>query len=70
MATPFVQGRLWQAPLFVDIQTICAHCAWPIHFRLDSALQFQVHTAGAEPLVFEPQINWASFAAPNIIQAY
>jgi hypothetical protein len=70
MAAPFVQGWLWQTPLSVDIHSVCGHCAWPLHIRVDSALQYRIQTEGAQPLVFEPQINWAAFTAPNIIQTY
>jgi len=70
MATPFVQGRLRSERLSVRIETECAHCARPIHIALDSAMRYSVEEAGAEPLVFEPQVNWETFTEPNIIHAY
>jgi hypothetical protein len=36
---------------------------------LDSDLNYQVE-GQAEPLIFEPHIDWATFTEPNIIQAY
>jgi hypothetical protein len=70
MATPFVQGRLREEHLSVTIATECAHCGLPLHIEVDSALQCRVAEARAEPLVFLPQINWATFTDSNIIDAY
>lgn len=70
MATPFVQGRLRNQILRVDIRSKCEHCDEPIHFNLDSQMRYVIHTAGAEPLVFQPHINWDEFSEPNIIHAY
>jgi hypothetical protein len=70
MATPFVQGRLRQESLVIEIRTTCAHCAWPIHIVVDSDLRYHIQTAEAMPLIFEPHINWETFAEPNIIHAY
>jgi hypothetical protein len=36
---------------------------------VDSELGYHVNDE-AEPLVFEPHINWETFAEPNIIHAY
>ena len=46
------------------------HCGRPIHMEIDSALGYRVAEEGAEPLVFLPDINWATFTEPNIIDAY
>ncbi len=70
MAAPFVQGRLRNEPLSVTIETECAHCARPLCITLDSEMKYHVEEVGAEPLVFEPHINWATFTEPNIIHAY
>lgn len=70
MATPFVQGRLRNQPLSVEIRTECAHCAQPLHITLDSSLRYHVHNEGAQPLVFEPHVEWATFTEPNIIHAF
>jgi hypothetical protein len=39
---------------------------------IDSDLRYQVSEAeaGAEPLVFQPLIDWATFTEPNIIDAF
>lgn len=70
MAAPFVQGRLREERLSVVVSTECAHCGRPMHIEIDSELKYRVGEEGAEPLVFEPQINWATFQEPNIIHAY
>jgi hypothetical protein len=41
-----------------------------MHIEIDSAMQYRVAEEGAEPLVFLPHINWATFSEPNIIEAY
>jgi hypothetical protein len=33
-------------------------------------MRYQVHSQGAEPLVFEPHIQWETFTEPTIIHAY
>jgi len=37
---------------------------------IDSDMKFSVLDKGAEPLVFMPQVDWETFAEPNIIDAY
>ena len=37
---------------------------------IDSEMKFSVCEDGAEPLVFMPQVDWETFAGPNIIDAY
>jgi len=70
MAAPFVQGRLLETYLSVEIKTACAHCGQPLHITLDSELTYQVNNEGAEPLVFQPDVNWQEFTDPSIINAY
>ena len=67
MATPFVQGRLRKRKLSVKTVTECVHCKSALHIEVDSELRVQVEEADAEPLVFEPQVDWKSFDEPNII---
>lgn len=38
--------------------------------RAGSEMRYAVEEVGAEPLVFEPHVNWEKFAEPNIIGAY
>jgi hypothetical protein len=67
---PFVQGRLRDQNLSVSIESTCGHCERPLHITVSSDMRYQVREAGADPLVFMPDIDWASFTEPNIIHAY
>lgn len=57
MAAPFVQGQLRKEKLSVTIETECACCAQPMRFELDSDLNYRFHLPGAQPLVFEPNVD-------------
>ncbi len=70
MATPFVQGRLREERLEVDATTCCSQTGREIRLRIDSEMNCQVLSAGAQPYVFEPHIDWQSFSAPSIIHDY
>lgn len=70
MATPFVQGRLRDKYLKVIIDTACAHCGRPMRIHLDSAMRFDVDESDAEPLLFEPDVDWRTFKGANILDAY
>jgi hypothetical protein len=65
-----VQGRLRQEALSVVIRTVCGHCAQPLQIVVDSELRYRVNEPDAQPLVFEPHINWETFTEPNIIYTY
>ena len=65
-----MQGRLRQDHLTVTIETVCAHSGRPMTITIDSDMKFSVLDKGAEPLVFMPQVDWETFAEPNIIDAY
>jgi hypothetical protein len=65
-----VQGRLREERLSVAVETECAHCAERLQLELDSELTYRVNSAGAEPLVFMPHVEWAAFNEPNIIHSY
>ena len=41
-----------------------------MHILLDSEMSYQVQEEGAEPLMFEPHIDWETFQEPNIIHAF
>ncbi len=65
-----MQGQLRQEQLSVDIETECAHCHRPLRITLDSELWYSVEENDAQPLVFEPHVDWDTFTEPNIIHAY
>lgn len=70
MATPFVQGRLHDRFVEVEIQTTCAHCGQSMVIVVDSELDHRIERGGARPLVFEPEIDWSTFSEPTIIDGY
>lgn len=70
MATPFVQGRLRGKALSVDIETNCECCGRTLRLGVNSDMVTEIRSEGAEPLVFEPHVDWASFRAPTIIDDY
>lgn len=70
MAAPFVEGRLRQQPLSIEIRTQCGHCDRRMTLSVDSELQFRVAERDAQPLVFEPRVDWSTFREPNIIKHY
>jgi 5-methylcytosine-specific restriction endonuclease McrA len=65
-----VQGLLRKSSLEVEIKSTCAHCGEPIELVVDSELNHRVARGGPNPLVFEPDINWAEFKDPTIIDGY
>ena len=65
-----MQGRLRDEYLSVEVETECGQCGRTIQFTLDSKLNFQVKSAGAQPLVFEPHLDWETFTEPNIVHAF
>jgi hypothetical protein len=70
IATPFVESRLRRERLEVEIETSCAHCGRALHIVVDEQLRWRVRESGANPRVFLPQIDWATFREPNIINDY
>ena len=65
-----MQGRLREGHLTVTIETVCAHSSRSMTIAVDSDMKYSVSEDEAEPLVFMPQVDWETFAEPNIIDAY
>lgn len=65
-----MQGRIRNQALSVDVESECAHCGRPIRLTVDSELHFRPHDVASEPLVFSPQVDWATFEEPNITHAF
>jgi hypothetical protein len=70
VAAPFVEGRLLNRKLLVRIATACAHCGRALDLDIDSELNWKVRQRGAQPLVFEPDIDWSTFRQTSIIHDY
>ena len=41
-----------------------------MHIHMDQDLNYRVHEDNAQPMVFEPHIDWDNFMEPNILDAY
>jgi len=65
-----VQGRLRRQKLEIDIVSACGHCGHALRMTVDQDLGCTVLGAGAEPLLFEPSVDWAKFTGPDIIDVY
>ena len=52
------------------IETECAHCGQPISIEIDSEMNYCVLTAGAEPVIFAPLVDFERLRAPSIIDAF
>jgi hypothetical protein len=65
-----VQGRLRRRKLAVLIDSECGHCGGPLRMTVDQDLRWRVDTPGAQPLLFEPSIDWGTFRGKNIIDVY
>ncbi len=65
-----MQGRLRGETLSVEIDTSCAHCDKEIQIRLDSEGEWSVKQDDAQTLVFAPDVDWATFTKPNIIDDF
>jgi hypothetical protein len=70
IATPFVQGQLRQEKLSFLIETECAHCRKPIHIQIDCDLNYKVLEPDASPLVFVPNLDFATLKDPSIIDGF
>ena len=70
IAAPFVESRLRKQSLEVEIETSCAHCGRAMHILVNDQLHWRVREREADPRVFLPKIDWATFRGANIINDY
>jgi len=70
VAAPFVEGRLWDRKLEVEVSTRCAQSGREMQIHLDDDLRWSVRESEASPLLFEPEIDWSLFREPTIVHAY
>jgi len=72
MEVPYVLGKILQRPTQVEVQTACWHCEQPLSLEIDHRFNYHVNTIGADPLVFEPQVDIdpRTFTEDTIIDAY
>jgi hypothetical protein len=65
-----VQGQLRKEQLDADLVTECGHCHAALDLAVSSNLRIDVRATRANPLAFLPDIDWAAFRQPNILDAY
>ena len=65
-----MQGRLLSTNLSVQIDTECAHCSQTLALHLDQDLRHKSLSAGADPLVFVPLVDFETLEDPSIIDAF
>lgn len=65
-----MQGRLRGQKLSVELESECAHCGKALHISVDGELNSQVREKDADPLLFEPDVDWKTFKVANIIHDY
>lgn len=65
-----MQGRLRGEKLRVRIDSECKHCSQSLIIEVDDQLGWKVVSAGASPLLFEPDMDWKAFSGSNIIHDY
>ena len=65
-----MQGQLRKEHLSFLIETECAHCGQPISIEIDSELKYRVLTAGSEPVIFAPMVDFERLKDPSIIDAF
>lgn len=53
-----------------SIHTECTYCGQPIHFEMDSDLNYNVLEQDAASMIFARQVNFDRLEAPNIIDAF
>ncbi|MDH3730848.1 MAG: hypothetical protein OES13_06980 [Acidimicrobiia bacterium] len=65
-----MQGHLRNEPVSITVDTQCAHCSEPITLEIDSEMNVQVEPAGADPMVFIPDVRVFDVKAPSIIDDF
>ena len=65
-----MQGHLRNEPVSITVETQCAHCSEPMTLVIDSEMNVQVETAGADPMVFNPDVRVFDVKAPSIIDDF
>lgn len=69
-ATPFVQGRLRQEDVVIQVETECAHCKRPMQMVIDSDMNCRCQETDCRPIIFVPDVDFSRLKDPNIISAF
>ena len=52
------------------VRTECAHTLQPLTIEIDSELNCHVREAGADPIIFIPDMDLYALEEPNIIESF
>ncbi len=69
-ATPFVQGRLRQQEVVIQVETECAHCKQSMHLEIDGEMNCRSRETDCHPIIFVPDVDFGRLKDPNIIDAF
>jgi hypothetical protein len=69
-ATPFVQGRLRQEKVVIQVETECAHCKMPMQLEIDSEMNCRCQESVDQPIIFVPDVDFGRLKDPTIIDAF
>lgn len=65
-----MQGCLRGEPISARIRTRCAQSGRELTLFVSADGDIEVREKGAAPLLFEPEIDWAHFDKPHIIDDF
>ncbi len=69
IASPFVEGELWERPVRVRVDTACACCGRPLHIETDGVARNDV-AEPTSPLVFAPLVDFSRWTEPTILDGF
>jgi hypothetical protein len=69
-ATPFVQGKLRNQYLNVQIETECAHCSRSMEIWVDSDLNYKTNDERCKPIIFVPDVDLLNLKEDSIIDSF
>ena len=69
-ATPFVQGRLRQRELSIQVESSCAHCGRSMRLSIDQDMNCDTGDPDCRPIIFVPKVDVKKLEDPSIIDAF
>jgi hypothetical protein len=65
-----VQGRLRNQELSFSIETHCGLSQEPIRLEIDSKMNYQISTPGAQPVIYVPMVDFDKLKDASIIDGF
>ena len=69
-ATPFVQGKLREEKVSIQVATECAHCQRSMEIEIDQDMNCRCPEKDCRPIIFVPDVDFGRLEEPNIINAF